>query len=176
MIRLAFTPEDIAALEYERYHHPHPKVQKKMEVVYLKSQGLPHHVIRHLCHISKTTLTTYLRDYQAGGIERLKELHYQGQPSALSAHSATLETYFRQHPPQTITEAQDVIHKLTGIKRSPTQIRIFLRRLGMRCRKVGYIPGKATTPEKQAEQAAFQTNELEPRLEEVRSGQRTLFL
>ncbi|MBE7470955.1 MAG: hypothetical protein HS114_17605 [Anaerolineales bacterium] len=29
MITIEFSPADIEALEYERYHHPHPKVQKK---------------------------------------------------------------------------------------------------------------------------------------------------
>ena len=39
MIKIEFTPEEIDALEHERYHHPDPKVQKKMEVLYLKSQN-----------------------------------------------------------------------------------------------------------------------------------------
>ncbi len=39
---------------------------------------------------------------------------------------------------------------LTGIKRSPTQVRKFLKSMGMRCLKVGQIPSKAD-PERQAE-------------------------
>jgi len=62
MIRLAFSESDISALAYERYHHPHPHVQRKMEALYLKIQGLSHQKIRRLCRIrSKTTLVTYLR-------------------------------------------------------------------------------------------------------------------
>ncbi len=38
MIQIDFTPEDIDALNHERFDHPHPRVQQKMEVVYLKSQ------------------------------------------------------------------------------------------------------------------------------------------
>jgi hypothetical protein len=40
MIQLELTETEIEALDYERYHHPHPQVQRKMEVLYLKSQGL----------------------------------------------------------------------------------------------------------------------------------------
>jgi len=29
-------------LSYERFNHPHPFVQRKMEALWLKSQGLPH--------------------------------------------------------------------------------------------------------------------------------------
>jgi hypothetical protein len=39
-------------LEYERYRHPSPLVQKRMEVVYLKSQAVPHQEIARLCRMS----------------------------------------------------------------------------------------------------------------------------
>ena len=176
MIRITFSEADIAALEYERYHHPSRQVQKRMEALYLKSQELAHHDICRLCRISKQTLVTYLRAYQNGGIEQLKQRQYQGQPSALNAHQDTIEAAFKQHPPRTSTEAQALIERLTGIKRSPTQIRAFMQRIGLRFRKTGAIPGKATAPAKRAEQKTFQTEQLEPRLEEARQGKRTLFL
>ena len=73
MIRIEFTPEEIDMLESERYRHPDPKVQKKMEVVYLKSQRVAHQEICRLCRISEPTLVAYLKQYQEGGIERLKK-------------------------------------------------------------------------------------------------------
>ncbi|MCY7285204.1 MAG: IS630 family transposase, partial [Cyanobacteria bacterium CAN_BIN43] len=42
MIKLTFSAEDIEQLHYERFHHPHPRVQRKMEALYLKSQGYLH--------------------------------------------------------------------------------------------------------------------------------------
>jgi transposase len=177
MITLEFSDADVAALEYERYHHPHPQVQRKMEVVYLKSQGLSHQQIRQLCRIQRrTTLATYLRQYQAGGIEALKQLHYQGQPSQLNEHITSLKAHFAAHPPRTSAEAQAEIERLTGIKRSPTQIKAFLKRIGMQSRKVDYIPGKSASDEKIAEQEKFRINELEPRLAEAQRGERAVFL
>jgi transposase len=176
MIRINFTPEEIAELKYERYHYPHPKVQQKMEVLYLKSQGLAHQEIRRLCEISKTTLTVYLRQYQAGKIERLKQLDYQGQPSPLNAHATTVETYFQSHPPQTIAEAQAKIEELTGIRRSPTQVNAFLKRIGMKRCKVGFVPGKSSDPDKWREQEAFREEKLEPLLEAAKVGKQAVFL
>ena len=72
MILISFTEEERQALNYERYHHPHPHVQRKMEVLWLKSNGVPHHEICRLAGISPRTLCNYLRDYQNGGIEKLK--------------------------------------------------------------------------------------------------------
>ena len=176
MIRLEFSASDITALEYERYHHPHPHGQRKMEALYLKSQGLSHQEIRRLCRISsKTTLVTYLREYEGGGIAALKQLNYKGSPSELNEHSKSLKAHFEAHPPRTSAEAQAEIERLTGIKRSPTQIKAFLKRIGLKPRKVGYVPGKAATPEKMAEQDSFQAEELEPRLAEAQAGKRAVF-
>jgi len=132
MIRIEFTEEAIDVLAYGRYHHPHPKVKRKMDALYLKSQGLAHCDICRLCRISKMTLTSYLKQYRDGGVERLEQLAYKGQPSALNEHRATLEEYFGKHPPRNTAEAQAVIEDITGIKRSPTQIRAFMKRMGMK--------------------------------------------
>lgn len=40
MIKVEFTEEQIKQLHHLRFNHPHPRVQLKMEVLYLKSQGL----------------------------------------------------------------------------------------------------------------------------------------
>src|SRR5258705_12282203 len=69
MIQIAFTDTEIAALAYERYYHPSPLVQQRMEVVYLKSQGVPHQEIARLCRISRQTLVTILHLYQDQGID-----------------------------------------------------------------------------------------------------------
>ncbi len=131
MIRVEFSAEIIDKLDYERYHHPSPMVQKKMEVLYLKSRGMSHKEICRFCRISKTTLAAYLKQYLEGGLEGLKTLRYKGQPNSLE-HKDSLEAYFKQHLPRTTAEAQAVIEQLTGIKRSPTQIRAFLKRIGMK--------------------------------------------
>jgi len=83
-----------------------------------------------------------------------------------------LAAYFKEHPPRTVAEAQSIIKEQTGIERSPTQIQAFLKRIGMKCRKVGYVPGRAANPDKQIEQETFKTQQLEPRLAEAKAGKR----
>jgi len=142
MIRIEFSEEEKRALDYERYHHPHPHVQRKMEALWLKSQQLPHKDICRFTGISKHTLCTYLQAYKEGGINKLKEINFYKPTSVLSLHAETIETYFREHPPASIKEARAKIYELTGITRSPTQVRQFLTSLGMRPRKVGMMPAK----------------------------------
>jgi transposase len=143
MLRLEFSEADRQALNHERYHHPHPRVQQRMEVLWLKSQGVSHQQIARLCRLSGNTLRAYLKRYQAGGVEALKQLSFHRPQSALSAHRDTLEAHLRKHPPPTIKEAVVVLETLTGIRRSRTQVRVFLKQFGLKCRKVGLLPAKA---------------------------------
>ncbi len=150
LIKLTFTAEDIEQLHYERFHHPHPRVQRKMEALYLKSQGYPHWEIAQLIRVTEPTLLSYFRDYQAGGIAQLKELTFYRPQSELKQHQESLETYFRAHPPKTLAQAAAKIEELTGIGRSREQVRQFLKGMGMSCRRVGVLPAKAD-PEAQEE-------------------------
>jgi transposase len=152
MLQLEFSEADKHALNHERYHHPHPRVQQRMEALWLKSQGLPHQRIATLCAISGNTVRAYLKLYQAGGIEALKQLNFYRPQSRLNEQRETLEAHLRAHPPHTINEAIAVIETLTGIRRSPTQIRVFLKRLGLKCLKVGLLPAKGDPEEQETYQ------------------------
>lgn len=149
MIKINFTEEEKAALHHERFNHPHPRVQLKMEALYLKSQGLAHKEITRLTGIDENTLRTYLTQYLEGGIERLKEINFYRPTTKLVEYKDSIENYFRENPPATINEAIAKIDELTGIKRSPTQVRKFLKSLGMKPRKVGMIPSKAEPQEQE---------------------------
>ncbi len=132
MIRIEFSEEEIAQIRHERYHHPHPRVQQKMEALLLKSEGLPHEDIARIVGICENTLRSYLKDYQEHGIEKLKEINFYRPSSQLEAYRGTLEDYFKAHPVATIAEAMSKIEEITGIKRSPGRVSHFLKSLGMK--------------------------------------------
>lgn len=171
-IKIEFTDAEIKQLAYERYHHLHPQVQRKMEALWLKSQGVRHKDIIKYAGITGNTWRQYLRDYQSGGIEQLKKLNFYQPTSKLCQFQQTLEEYFRQAPPATVKEAGAKIEELTGIKRSPTRVKHFLQSLGLTYRKVGMVPAYVSV----AVQEEFQQNYLEPRLAEAKTGRRAVFL
>jgi transposase len=142
MLHLSFTEEDIKELHYQRYHHPHPRVQMKMEALLLKAKGLPHHQIAQCVGICENTLRSYLQQYRVGGIEELKRLQFYRPTSELENYHETLEASFQEHPPTTIAEAIERIEQLTGLRRSPTQVRIFLKKLGLKRLKTYAVPAK----------------------------------
>ena len=117
MRQFSFKAEDLQAIAHDRYHHPHPHVQRKMEVLWLKSHDLPHHQIATLAGVSVRTVQRYLDDYLAGGLPQVRRCNWQGPQSALAEQEQSLEEYFWDHPPRSTKEAAAVIEQQTGIRR-----------------------------------------------------------
>ena len=69
----------------------------------------------------------------------------------MNQYSDILKEYFEKNPASSVASASDAIERITGVKRSPTQVRVFMKRTGLRCLKVGYVPGKSVEEEKSAE-------------------------
>jgi transposase len=127
MRRFTFTPEILNVLQHERYHHPHPRVQMKMAVLWFKSQGRSHEDIARLAGVSRRSVQRYLDEFAEGGLERLRQLSWRGKANELAAHHASLEDHFLEHPPRSAREAQAAIEQQTGIRRGLTQVRAFLK-------------------------------------------------
>jgi len=171
MLKITFNEADVQALQQQRFAHPEAVVRVKMEALYLKSQGVAHQDIARWCGISTNTLRRYFRQYLAGGLEQLQAKTRSCPHSALEAHRVQLQAAFQQHPPRSIAEAAARIAALTGIRRQPTQVRAFLQALGFKRLKVGSLPAKADA----AQQERFLQEQLQPRLEEAKAAQRTVF-
>ena len=175
---ITFTADDRRALAHDRYHHPDPRVQRKMEVLWLKSHGLNHDDIAAYADVSQRTVQRYLDQYIEGGLSRLRRCRWHQPRSALAEHQDSLEAYFLKHPVRSAKQAQAVIVRQTGIRRGLSQVRHFLKdRLGLRWRKTGAIPvpPKKTVEEHARDQATFLREELEPRLKQARRGRRQVY-
>jgi transposase len=158
MHRFTFSEDVRQALARERYHHPDPRVQERMEIVWLKSQGEKHERIAELAGTSRSTVQRVLKIFEKEGLDGLREFGWKGQVSALTPHRESLEAEFLARPPHTTAEACQRIQELTGVCRKPTRVRMFLREtLGLRWRKVAAVPvpPKLTVPEHAQRQAAF---------------------
>ncbi len=160
MIQIDFTRDEIDTLRYEKTHHPHPKVRQRMEALYLKSQKLAHQEICTHVDISRATLASYLKAYQGGGLEALRTVGQYRPRSELDEWAGVLRSHFQAHPPRTVADARQAIERLTGQRRSLTQVRLYLYRLGMSCRKVGPLPKHADCEEQRQAQEEFKKTRI----------------
>lgn len=171
LMELSLSTEEVTALRDQRFLHPSPRAQKKMDVLVLKANNLPQHQIATIAGVCENTVRVYLEEYQQGGIEQLKKEHFYKPSSELSLFADKLKVHFESNPPATIKQAAAEIEKLTGIKRGRTQVRKFLKSIGMKRRQTGSIPAKADSDI----QEAFKNEKLDPVLEEARQGKRAVF-
>jgi transposase len=102
VIQINPSAEDVEIFKSERINHPHPKVQIRMDVLWLKTNELPHKQIAEIAGVSKNTVPRYLRMYNEGGVSKLREVNFYKPQSDLAKHTSTIETYFKEHPPATI--------------------------------------------------------------------------
>ena len=177
MRQIQFSDEVRLQIQTLRYKHPDPRALKRLEILSLRMHGLTQQRIATLAGCSRSTVGRVLAAFAEHGLDEAISFHEQGPVCELLAHRDSLETEFTKNPPRTIGEAQDRIEKQTGIRRCKTQVRSFLRNpLGLRWRKARTIsiPPKKTVAEHVACQKQFLENELKPRLDEARAGQRTV--
>ena len=128
MSHLTFTEEEQRILQRERFEPPHPRVQRRMEVLWLISQGLTYSEAARLADVSEATVDRYVTLFRQGGLEAVREFHWRKPTSALLEYRDSLEESFRQNPPHTVAEACQRIKDETGIERRPTQVRAFLKK------------------------------------------------
>jgi transposase len=138
--------------------------------VLLLKEGIKSDVISRVAGVSERQVRNYRTKYENQGAAALiNDVRYK-PVSELEAHKELIRENLLANPVATSAEASERIEKLTGIKRSPTQIRQFMRKLGLKPLKVAAIPAKAN-PDVQAE---FLETKLEPKIEEAKVGERVL--
>lgn len=159
---------DLAALNYDRYHYPDPLVQKRMHVAYLSScQDLTYQAISTIVDFHFNSVSKWVKVYEQQGIDGLKVNNYGTNKSILEGHAADILTSLKALPPRTVQEAAERIFELTGIRRSPQQVRVFIKKQGLKYRKCGHIPAKADS----VAQHKWVDDKLTPAIKAAKEGE-----
>jgi transposase len=110
-----------------------------------------------------------LQGIELGNAEEYRDNRYR-PTSEMKGYETEIIKELVENPPATAKEAAARIFKLSGLKRSPTQVRKFMHKLGLKPLKTAQIPAQAN-PEAQEK---FLTSELEPRIEMARINKQVL--
>jgi len=170
MLQLNLSDAEIQRLNYERYYYPCPQVQKRIHAVYFKTFGMSNKEIAQLTGLNREIVGDWLGIYVADGFEALCQFNYGTNKSELVNHAESILSSFTELPPMNTNEAKARIEALTGISRSPTQVRSFMNHYGLRYIKTGHIPAKADT----AKQQQWIKDKLEPAIKEAQKGESQL--
>jgi hypothetical protein len=160
MLQVIIKEEDKEVFARERYEHIHPRVCLRMDALHLKVKEFSNKEICRALDICDNTLLTYFKLYNAGGVEELRKINFYRPQSQLISHQESLEKYFTDNPPSSISEAAARIKELTGIERKETQVRKYMKSIGFRCLQVGIVPAKAMTDEKKNNKKKIWTKKI----------------
>jgi transposase len=138
--RVELTDEEQRAVNEERESHPEPLVRRKMLVLWLLHCGLKRQQAANVAAMGRATVERYVAAYRDGGLEGLRRWGVQGPVSDLAAWRDVIREAFEQQPVSTIAEACMRIEHLTGLKRGQTQVRKFLKGLGLKWQRIRAIP------------------------------------
>ena len=168
MLPINLSETEIQQLNYERYYYLCPIVQKRIHAVYIKAvTNMSNEMIGTVVGLSRDSVGDWIMSYCQGGFESLCQYNYGTNKSVLENHATSVLQSFATRPPMTSCEAKSRIEEITGISRSPSQVRAFMKRHGLHYLKTGHIPAKADT-EKQQE---WVKTIVEPAIKEAQKGE-----
>lgn len=175
MIELNLTETQLDELHQEASHNPCARARRKCWVVYLRGKGFACREIADLVRVDTDTVTGYVRKYLDGGLSGLLAEHYRKPSGRLDDQVERLKEVFEKQPPHTVNQAIERIEQETGVRLKHSACRAFLRKLGMRFRRCGLVPGKAQDDAEQCRaQQEFHDQKLQPSLEEAKQGRSTV--
>ena len=132
MAKFTLSPDDLERVAHDRYHHPCPQIQKRMEVLWLASHAnLIQEAVAELAGVGLASVQRFLATYRREGLDAVQRRNYVGPASGFEPYTSTLEEHFRLHQPATVAEASEAITRLTGVRRGLTQVRLFLKAIGL---------------------------------------------
>lgn len=140
-LRIALTEDEQRLVRRERDSHPSACVRRRMLVLWSLHCGLKRAQAAQLAGVAVSSVQRDVSLYRSGGLEALRTVGREHQPtSELAEHTQIIRASLERQPVRTIAEACQRIHELTGVERRPTQVRQFLKRLGLKWQRVRVIP------------------------------------
>ncbi len=69
--------------------------------------------------------------FRTSGLDGLREWNRKGPTSELASYRDLIRESFEKEPVRSVAEAAERIEKMTGLRRGPTQVRKFMKGMGM---------------------------------------------
>jgi len=138
--RVQLTEEQQRIVNEERVSHPDLRVREKMLVLWLLHCGATREKAAQIAGVSRATVQRHVAAFRTGGLDGLRRCDHHRPLSEMAAYRDLIRASFEERPACTIAEACDRIFQLTGLRRGPSQVRQFLKGMGLRFWRVRAIP------------------------------------
>lgn len=93
------------------------KLSRRLLAISLRHYGYPIKEIALLTGVSEKTVTAWIKDFLAGGFDRLLQLHYpKRKQSKLAPFEAAIRQYRAQHPEARLEDLQAWLKVVHGVE------------------------------------------------------------
>src|SRR5512135_171099 len=139
-LRIRLTEEQQRVVNEERSVHPNPRIREKMLALWLLHNGVKRQDAAKIVGVSRATVQRYVAAFREGGLEGLRQWNPNRPVSEMAAYRELIRESFEKQPVRTVAEACERIFQLTGLRRGPSQVRKFLKHLGLKFQRVRMVP------------------------------------
>lgn len=139
-IHVQLNEEQQRVVHEERSSHPNSRVREKMLVLCLLHNGVTRQGAAEIVGVSRATVQRYVAAFRDGGLDGLRRWDPNRPVSAMAAYRDLIRESFEKQPACTVAEVGERIFPLTGLRRSPSQVRKFAKDMGLKFQRVRAIP------------------------------------
>jgi transposase len=140
-LRISLSEDEQRMVRAERDSHPVACVRRRLQVLWSLHCGLTREQAAKVAGVAVSTVQRDVSLYRDGGLEALRTSGREYQPTSdLAQYTDIIRRSLKEQPARTIAEACERIKGLTGIERRPTQVRCFLKSIGLKWQRVRAIP------------------------------------
>ena len=139
-IHVRLDEQQLRVVNEERSSHPDARVREKMLVLCLLHNGVTRQAAARIVGVSRATVQRYVAAFRDGGLDGLRRWDPNRPVSEMAADRDLIRESFGKRPACTVAEVGERIFQLTGLRRSPSQVRKFAKDMGLKFRRVRAIP------------------------------------
>jgi transposase len=139
-LRVRLTGEEQRIVNEERTSHPNERIRERMLVICLPPHGVTRQKAAEIVGVGRATVQRYVVAFRDGGLDGLRRWDPNRPESEMAADRELIRESFEKKPVHTVAEACERIFQLTGRRRGPSQVRKFLKDLGLKFQRVRVIP------------------------------------
>ncbi len=167
---MKISEEDFQVAKIERYLNHPPRILKQLSILAM-SDGFKRMDIAAAVGVDPKTVTAVQKKCAEFGIGTILSPDCYRPVSCLEPYREVLKASFAENCSPSVAEATQRIAQLTGLKLGQTQVRAFMKSMGLRFCKLGHVPANADP----AAQEKFLEEVMLPRLAECLAGKRHVF-
>lgn len=139
-IQVRLDEEQQRVVNEERSSHPNSRVREKMLVLWLLHHGVTRQGAAKIVGVSRATVQRYVAAFRDGGLDGLRRWDPNRPVSEMAAYRDLIRESFEKQPACTVAEVGERVFQLTGLRRSPSQVRKFAKDMGLKFQRVRAIP------------------------------------